>query len=105
MIAARRRRAVVVAVVLLCSFAAPVATPAHLGATDTAAVLSFDGFIEFRPGLCLAVDTPLCTGPHEAQFHVVTKRCTANGTFEGVQLLDAPCSWNTLRSRGRTWRE
>jgi hypothetical protein len=58
---------------------------ASLGPTKVAAVIPA-AQVEVSPGLCLPVDTPLCTNAAQDQVHIYSQSCSAFGTFEGRQL-------------------
>ncbi len=61
------------------------------GVTDVTAVMPAAA-IDITPGLCAAGDTPWCVGPYEAQFHLYSFECVANGSFEGRPLAaDRDC--------------
>jgi hypothetical protein len=55
------------------------------GTTKVAAVLPA-AQVEISPGLCMPVDTPLCTNAAQDQVHIYSQSCSAVGGFEGRQL-------------------
>jgi hypothetical protein len=61
------------------------------GATEVAAFIPA-ALAEVSPGLCIPVDTRLCTNAAQDQVHIWSQSCSAAGVFEGQRLSPGtPC--------------
>ena len=93
----RGKAILLVGVLAVAAPALPAQTPAK-GARHTAAgstkVAAFmpAAQAEVSPGLCLPVDTPLCTNALQDQVHIYSQSCSVAGRFEGRVLgPGVPC--------------